>query len=198
MNTYTRATMAAAAIATLFSLPIWGQTQSDKKERSPQHTKATAPPSDQIQPLNIKPGLWETTSTRSMSGAPPIPAEMLERLTPEQRARMEARMKANSAARNSSTTSKGCTTKEDLQQSKLKLDKECTPTIIASTSTVAKGTVSCESQGIKANGSVEVDVVDQEHLTGSIHSTFTMNDQTMNVDSAFTSKWLGSDCGNVK
>ena len=26
-----------------------------------------------IQPLNVKPGLWETTTTSKISGAPPIP-----------------------------------------------------------------------------------------------------------------------------
>ncbi|HTE88846.1 MAG TPA: hypothetical protein VK639_07845 [Terriglobales bacterium] len=51
---------------------------------------------DKLQPLNVKTGLWETTTTRITSGEIPIPAEMLARLTPEQRAKMEARMKANS------------------------------------------------------------------------------------------------------
>lgn len=45
------------------------------------------------QPLNIKTGLWETTSTLKMSGDMPIPAGMLDKLTPEQRARLDERMK---------------------------------------------------------------------------------------------------------
>src|SRR5882724_1490051 len=50
-----------------------------------------------FQPLDVKTGLWETTTTNTHSGEMPLPAELLDRLTPEQRARMEARMKANSA-----------------------------------------------------------------------------------------------------
>jgi hypothetical protein len=44
---------------------------------------------DKIQPLNVKLGLWETTHTTTTSGQMPIPPEMLAKLTPEQRAKME-------------------------------------------------------------------------------------------------------------
>ena len=42
--------------------------------------------------FDVKTGLWEVTSTGSMSGAPPIPQDALARMTPEQRAQMEAAM----------------------------------------------------------------------------------------------------------
>src|SRR5260221_7544112 len=35
------------------------------------------------QPLNVKPGFWESTRTWTTSGQMPIPAGMLDRLTPE-------------------------------------------------------------------------------------------------------------------
>jgi hypothetical protein len=41
---------------------------------------------DNVQPLDVKLGLWESTTTMEHSGAPPIPAEVLARLSPEQRA----------------------------------------------------------------------------------------------------------------
>ena len=56
-----------------------------------------------LQPLNIKPGLWEQTVNTTIAGEMPISTEMLNRLTPEQRARMEERMKANSAAHTHTT-----------------------------------------------------------------------------------------------
>lgn len=197
-NTNIMKFVGVVAVAGVCALSAWGQSQNSRKLDSPNGATTMERPSQQIQPLNIKPGLWETTITHNVTGAPPIPAEMLNRLTPEQRARMEERMRANSAAHTTSSTSRGCTTKEDLQKDKLHLGKECTPTILASSSTMAKGKVSCESEGVKTTGSLEIEVLDQEHLKGSSHATVTTDGQVMNVDGTFTSKWVGPDCGTVK
>lgn len=154
-----------------------------------------------LQPLNIKPGLWERTINTTIAGEMPIPAEMLNRLTPEQRARMEERMKANSAAHAHTTTEKHCLSQEDLEKNRfLNLDrgKECTPTITSSTSTSAKGRLSCDSEGMKMTGALEVLAPDSEHVNGSWHATTNGAGHTMNVDSTFRSKWLGSSCGGVK
>jgi len=48
--------------------------------------------------LNVRPGLWEMMVLGEGSGMPPIPAEALARLTPEQRAKFEAAMAARTAA----------------------------------------------------------------------------------------------------
>lgn len=52
---------------------------------------------DRIQPLNVKLGLWEMTITTKNSGQMPVPPELLSKLTSEQRARLEERMKAQSS-----------------------------------------------------------------------------------------------------
>ena len=44
------------------------------------------------QPLNVKTGTWETTRTITVSGRPPISRDMLDHMSPEQRARFEAAM----------------------------------------------------------------------------------------------------------
>ena len=157
-------------------------------------------PAIRVVPLNIKPGLWETTINSNVDGGLPIPAGMLERLSPEQRTRFEERMKANSAAHARTTTHTKCVTREDIEKQKLDFasNKECTPTVITSTSTAAKGTLSCESDEMKSTATFSVEAPDQEHLKGSSHGSIAGNGQTMKIDSAFTSKWLGSSCGNVK
>ena len=58
----------------------------------------------EIQPLNVKPGLWETTATYKRSGASPIPSEALAKLNPEQRARLEQRINANSSGSTNTVT----------------------------------------------------------------------------------------------
>ena len=70
---------------------------------------------DKIQPLDVKLGLWETTSTTQMTGMPPIPPEVLDRMTPEQRAQMEATMGASGGQPKAHIT-KSCMTKERLEK----------------------------------------------------------------------------------
>jgi hypothetical protein len=71
-----------------------------------------------VEPLNVKTGLWEATMTTTTSGAAPIPAELLSRLTPEQRAKMEegAKVKASFASKTRTITSKSCVTREQLEK----------------------------------------------------------------------------------
>lgn len=45
--------------------------------------------------LSLKTGLWEITSTVATNEELPVPAAILEKLTPERRARLEQRMKAD-------------------------------------------------------------------------------------------------------
>jgi hypothetical protein len=152
-----------------------------------------------IQPLNIKLGLWETTTTYKRSGAPPIPPEALAKLTPEQRARLEERMNANSAGSTNTVTDKHCVTKEDVEKADFGQGKgECTYTIQTSTSTQAKGKYSCNVEGMKVNGALDVKAPDPEHIKGSSQGSLDGGSRTMNVESTFTSKFLSASCGNAK
>jgi len=45
-------------------------------------------------PLNVKPGEWESTISNDTRGQLPVPQEMIDKMSPEQRAKMEAMMKA--------------------------------------------------------------------------------------------------------
>jgi hypothetical protein len=49
-----------------------------------------------------------------------------------------------------------------------------------------------------ATGTLELVAADPEHVNGSYHSTVNANGHTMNVDGTWTSKWLGSSCGDTK
>ena len=50
---------------------------------------------DKMVPLDVKVGQWEMTHTTVMKGVPPIPAEMLAKMSPEVRARYEAMSPTN-------------------------------------------------------------------------------------------------------
>src|SRR5579863_7235884 len=83
-----------------------------------------------IKPIDVKPGLWETTVKNDVTGMPAmqmpqIPEETLNRMPPEQRARVEAMMKGRGAG--GTNTSKSCITQEMVNQGlNFQNDKSCT------------------------------------------------------------------------
>jgi Protein of unknown function (DUF3617) len=152
-----------------------------------------------LQPLNVKTGLWQSTTTYTRAGELPIPASTLDRLTPEQRARLEERMKANSG-QTTTLSYKSCLKKEDLENPDFTDKKQCTWTTLESSSARAKGSAICNypESGMKLSGMGEIIAMDQEHIKGTIHMTATGNGRKMTTDSRLAAKWLGASCGNVK
>jgi hypothetical protein len=185
-----------AALMAVSSLSTWGQTQKSLKSASGSKSSQAE---GKLMPLDVKLGLWQTTTKVTVAGQMPIPADMLNRLTPEQRARMEARMKAHSDAHTTTQTHQSCLTKEDLEHYKsFPVDDKCNSTILSSTSKSAKAKITCDVEGMRGDGTYEVEALDPEHVKGSSQVVMTGNGQTRNVDGTFSSEWLSSSCGNVK
>jgi hypothetical protein len=154
---------------------------------------------NKVQPLNVRVGLWEVSTTVSSNGQMPIPADLLARLTPEQRARMEERMKANSAGKTRTTTHKNCLTKEKLDRGDTFSEdrKTCTETLVTSTSSTVEVRVVCENEGVKSNGTFHIDALNPENIKGSIHMVAAGGNHSMNMSSTFTGKWIASSCGDL-
>jgi len=155
---------------------------------------------DDLKPLDVKLGLWETTSTSQTSGMPPvnIPPDALARMTPDQRAKVEAMMKGQGSPRTS--TVKSCMTPEKMKRSEMFYEqKQCTKTVVTSTGSKLEMRMHCTMEGgAKADGTVRVERINSESTKGSVQMVSTSGDHTMNMNSTFTSKWLGPDCGDVK
>src|SRR5439155_20285729 len=86
----------------------------------------------------------------------PIRHERLARTTPEQRARLEAALKARSDQNTRSNTYKTCETKEKLQKAPFEDKQQCTETIISSTSSHAELNVECTDGEIKTSVTLKV------------------------------------------
>ena len=127
----------------------------------------------------------------------PIPEELLSRLTPEQRAKFEARMKSNSAPKGTTTTKKDCETKEKLAQEPFNDRKECKQTIVTSTGTKAEIKISCDFGDIKASGTMEVEALSPENVKGSGQMRSNGGGHSMSMNTTFSAKWLGPSCGSV-
>ena len=153
---------------------------------------------NKFQPLNVKTGLWESTVTSTRTGQVPIPAELLARLSPEQRAKFEARMKANSAPKGTTITKKDCETKEKLAEQPFNNQKECKQTVVTSSSTKAEIKVSCDFGDVKANGTMQVEALSPESVKGSGQMTSNGGGQSMSMNTTFSAKWLGPSCGSVE
>ena len=157
---------------------------------------------DGFKPLDVKLGLWETTNTFQTSGMPQmnIPPDALARMTPEQRAKVEETMKGMGSGSPRTTTTKSCMTREKMNKQQMFGDdqKQCTRTVVSSSGTKIEVRLQCNTDGAKINGTIRVEAMNSESVKGSMQMQTTSGDHTMNMNSTFTSKWLGADCGNVK
>jgi hypothetical protein len=154
-----------------------------------------------FRPLDVKTGQWESTMTGQTSGMPPIPDEVLNRLTPEQRAKMEAGMQARGARGPKTTVTKSCLTKDKLDKAFNTGDdstKACTRTLVASSGSKQEIHMDCNREGMKSSGIVKVEAIDSENVKGSMQMTMTSGERTMNMNYTFAAKWVGPACTEPK
>lgn len=153
---------------------------------------------DKIQPLNIKVGLWEVTTTMNSSAQMPIPASLLEKLTPEQRARVEERMNSRSSSSAKAIKSRHCLSQEQLDRGASfgEVPKFCTPTILSSTPSKMEIRAECTENGVKWEVRARFEAIDSENVKGQTESSG--DDHTLNSNSTFTAKRIAPVCGMIK
>ncbi len=145
-------------------------------------------------PLDVKTGQWESTMTGQTSGMPPIPDEVLSRMTPEQRARMQAAMQARGAK---TTVNKSCLTKDKLDKPFDLGDqntKTCTRTLVTSSGSRQEIRIDCNREGMKSTGTVKVEALNSENIKGSMAMAVTNGEHTMNMNYNFSAKWVSPAC----
>jgi hypothetical protein len=155
---------------------------------------------DNAQSLNVKIGLWEVTTTVTTSEEMPIPAGLLEKLTPGQRARVEERMKARKSEPGKTTIKKQCLTRKHLDDGiPFGRDrKSCTRTVLTSTSTKVDTRVECLGKGFKTSGIFQIEALSTENVKGSMRFSATGGANATNSTSTFTAKWIGPLCSTTK
>lgn len=154
---------------------------------------------DNITPLNIKVGLWEVTSTHSMKGMAAIaniPPETLAKMPPEQRAKIEAMTKGTPTT----DVRKECVTKEKLAKFSAFSDNrgDCTRSVMNSTGSKLEVKFHCEEKQSSSDGTFKLEALSSDSIKGSMHMDANAKGQAMSMDFVISSKYLGSDCGDVK
>jgi hypothetical protein len=156
------------------------------------------------QTLDIKPGLWDLTTTVQMSGAPTgMPAmPNLDKLPPEQRARIEAAMKGMSGT---PQKTQSCVTKEGIDKAiadaNSRKNNVCTSKVVSASSSKVEIHMECtpEKSDAKTTGDFTVERVDSDHFkgTGAMKSAGA-NGRPMDMRWSMTGAFVSADCGNVK
>ncbi|MGB9237134.1 MAG: DUF3617 domain-containing protein [Terriglobales bacterium] len=158
--------------------------------------------------LNVKEGLWEVTVTHSSNGLPGMPEDMLAKLPPDQRARVEEMMKQKGMSMSGNTVVvKSCVTREKIEKGMAfateNKENNCTHTTVNSTPDHVEIKFHCDDtkkDGKKTtiDGTTTVDVVNGDSTRGSSHIITNSDGRSMTMDSTFASKYLGSACGDIK
>ena len=141
--------------------------------------------------LAIKPGKWEMTYTSQISGDSTPPA-MLEKLTPEQRARHEERMKKRADTGPRQRTQTTCVKKEELDRDAFAKDrqKDCTYKVTAQTRTLHAATYECAGAGAR-KGEFRYEAIGNDKVKGSMKITTARSAMVMQLEG----KWMGAVCG---
>ena len=155
---------------------------------------------EKVTPLNVKTGLWQSTTTITVSGGLGISPEMEAQLTPEQRAQMQAAMSRSSSGQPHTISDKGCLTQEDLTRDPFKagkndMDMKCQENLISSTSSDADVQLSCsDSKGNTSEFKITLHAVDNQHVTGTGHGNVNMYGRTMQSEWSMKSQWVKASC----
>lgn len=146
--------------------------------------------------LNVKLGLWEMTSTMRFSGMPPLPKEVTDKMTPEQRAKMAADLKAAAAEEPEPEVSSECITQEDLDKPFQSANSdECTQTIVRTTKTTQEIRMACTGK-VKGSGLFRVTTPTPETMTGTLDLKAGEGPDAFVIKGTIKGRWLGADCGD--
>jgi len=151
----------------------------------------------QAEPLNVKPGLWETTTTSEKLAAK-RPTN-LDKLTPEQRARVE--QKLTSQVKKETHTVTSCLKETQIQSGEAFIGKSHQATCAYRFPTQTSGDLVANLQCSGANamtGRIEMHAADREHMSGTIEMTYGAGDKMQLLNRGdITARWLTSDCGKL-
>jgi hypothetical protein len=150
--------------------------------------------------LDVKPGLWEMTTTQKMSGMPQMPAlsqDMLDQMTDEQKAQMDAAMKM-AAGEETTTTMQQCVTQADLDDGALMKDQDpsCKQEIIEQSPNRIEVKTTCEPSTGMGEGHMVFEAQNNETMTGQFE--LAGGEGGMSMTMSIAGKWLGADCGDVE
>ena len=157
------------------------------------------PAAAQQTPLNVRPGLWEITTTAQSAGQMPIPEDQLARLTPEQRSKLQAAMAAMQAQASHPFVFRQCLTEQQIRDG-LNLaaheEPSCRRTIVASSATVMELREVCTGAHPRT-ATARFEAPDPDMMRGTTNMVMGQGAQAMTVKAQIAGKRLSADCGTL-
>jgi hypothetical protein len=146
--------------------------------------------------LNVKLGLWEMTSIMRFSGVPPLPKEVLDKMTPQARAKMIADLKAASQEEPEPETSSECITQDDLDKPFQSANSDdCKQTIVRTTRTSQEIRLVCTGK-TSGSGTFKVNTPTPETMNGTLDLKAGDGPDPFVIKGTIKGRWLGADCGD--
>ncbi len=149
--------------------------------------------------LDVTPGLWEVSSSGSVSGMPQIPPEMLAKLKPDQQAMATAMALAIVLQAGMPHRLQFCVTPQQVRQG-LDLDRiggDCRRTIRSSSPAGLDMQVECGGRD-RVTGVVHLRVVDRATVSGDIDVHEGIGGTSAAIRQSLHGRWLGASCGDVR
>jgi hypothetical protein len=149
----------------------------------------------QSEPLKVKPGLWETTTVTEKSGA--NKPTNLDKLTPEQRSKVEAQLAAR--AKKETHTVKSCLGAAQIKNAEAFMGSAkqhgCTRKVELQTASDVKANIECRGGANPMTGKVEMHAVNEETMTGKSEMLYGAPERLqLLTKSDISAKWLGANC----
>jgi len=149
----------------------------------------------QAEPLKVKPGLWETTTVTEKSGA--NKPTNLDKLTPEQRSKVEAQLAARS--KKETHVVKSCLREAQIKSAEAFVGSAkqhgCTRKVELQTASDVKATIECRGGANPMIGKVEMHAVNEESMTGKSEMLYGAPERLqLLTKSDISAKWLGTAC----
>jgi hypothetical protein len=151
--------------------------------------------------LKIKVGHWQMTYTTDRNGVAvvrAVPPELLAKMTPEQRAKTEARLKARATQGAQVERREYCLTEERLKNTMFdptNASASCQRTMLVSTGKLQQFHEECAEANSKRTVEGQFEGLDADTMKGSLKvKSDGAAAYTMNVEIA--GRWIAADCGN--
>ena len=151
--------------------------------------------------LNVRLGLWEISSLNQLIGQPPISDDRLAKLTPEQRAQVQAALQSSIAEANKPHLAKHCVTPEKIARG-FDIDKNtnqaCTKKLLTNTATEMEIDEQCSDSEGSRTINEHFQFANPELMSGTVQASETAGGKSMRMSSSINGKWLSASCGDIK
>jgi len=155
---------------------------------------------DEKMNLDADTGLWELTTHPQMTGTLSIPEQQLQKMTPEQRARIEAALQAATQNANQEHIVRQCLTAAERDRV-FDLGNEsssCKTTVIRNTSSELEVRRECATTDDVHTTTERLQMSGPRHVSGSVDAVMSRNGKPMTMHMTIEGRWLGADCGAIK